>query len=317
MSNQTDNQIDNIIQNTPPGLAIFDFDNTLIRGDLGDTLLYHIISNFLINVSEQFLKAFQTSYTPNSLLTAAENIVDENHKVCRLYRKWHSAKSELMKSSKRLQLSDIIDSDFQKICFTAFKEYIKILKKFGGTYAYPWSSVFYSGFSTENLIKISSQVIRNKAYHVNKAININGIFLSVGYEILDTMRKFIVKLHNSGFRVKIVSASPQELIQTFFQLNMNFSLGKDDIVGLKIRKTVEKNLYDIQALSPITTGHGKVDAIKKFFREIPVITAGDSWSDYEMLNFSSHKAVYIHHGDKKLLKEAHKNSWQIFNQDEL
>ena len=58
--------IKNLIDNTEPGLAVFDFDNTIVRGDIGDTFIYHLVSNYLLNISDNFIKAFQTKYSPDS-----------------------------------------------------------------------------------------------------------------------------------------------------------------------------------------------------------------------------------------------------------
>ena len=125
----------------------------------------------------------------------------------------------------------------------------------------------------------------------------------------------IQKLQEAGVDVWIVSASNQWLIEAAANY---LGVPASRVVGIRLE--VKDARLTEQIIQPITFRAGKVAAIKKYIGQQPVLVAGDSMTDYEMLQYASGLRILINPRDKgvdnaNIYKLATKQGWLIQNWD--
>jgi len=125
----------------------------------------------------------------------------------------------------------------------------------------------------------------------------------------EAQRSLVDRLLKAGVDVWIVSASTQYLVEAAAP---HFGLDPDHAVG--IRAEVRDGILTGNVPEPITYREGKVDAIDRFIGRRPDLAAGNSWTDYEMLQTASTLAIMVN-PSADLEPAARANGWavQLFN----
>lgn len=121
----------------------------------------------------------------------------------------------------------------------------------------------------------------------------------------------IKDLQAKGADVWIVSASNQWIVEAG---GHHLGIPADKVVG--IRLAVKDGVLTDQVILPVTYRPGKVEAIQKYIGKTPILVAGDSITDYEMMVISSDVALVIHpreggSGPKQLKALAEQHGWPI------
>jgi phosphoserine phosphatase len=128
---------------------------------------------------------------------------------------------------------------------------------------------------------------------------------STGIRIHEEIRGLMKRMGESGFQVWVVTAGPQWVVQGAAD---HFGLSPDRIIGMRTKLVDGKLTTEIEP--PPTFREGKVKAIEKFIGKKPLLTAGDSWTDAEMLEYAQH-ALLIDRGYADLKKKATESGWWI------
>lgn len=121
----------------------------------------------------------------------------------------------------------------------------------------------------------------------------------------------IKALQAKGADVWIVSASNQWIVEAGGHY---LGIPADKVVGIRLE--VKDGILTDRVIPPVTYRPGKVEAIGKYIGKTPILVAGDSITDYEMMALSSDIALVIHpqeggSGPKQLKALAEKHGWPI------
>ena len=114
-------------------------------------------------------------------------------------------------------------------------------------------------------------------------------------KIYPNIKVLIKNLKNYGFEVWIVSASPELLYQDFLSTELGIPI--PHIIGVK--SVVNDGITTTKMVLPISQDEGKPDAIETIIKAKPILAAGNSTGDVEMLNYSSTLKIIVNPNDSK------------------
>jgi phosphoglycolate phosphatase-like HAD superfamily hydrolase len=268
-----------------PRTATFDFDNTCIFNDIGELVLRHQLEHLAFTLSPLDLQSTlpNTIYNTHSLLSGV-SLPSAHAALLSLYTSITSSPSPPSPPSL-LAFKSLFGWYYDQLLSTP---------SIGARYAYSWSARLLSGFTHQDISRLLSDVI---ASHINAPIQeqtwtsysveldreVSTTFvqgLRAQPEIIDLMHA----LRAVGVRVYIVSASPQAVVQQAAS-QLGYPVDPEHVFGMRVEldgdrltsKMVDANIQ------PMTYREGKKQVIERFLTTPPVLVAGDSMTDYEML----------------------------------
>lgn len=267
----------------PPGLAAFDFDNTLIVGDLGEVAMSYIALQGLLRLDlPEFWKALH-----HRDLTAEDVL-----QVQSLYD---------------AIIDDEADSQFLQMLDLLLTMYERIHEHSGLEEAYRWTKVFFAGRTQEELGKIGKYVWQSQleeSFHSAQITNTRSI--PMGLRIRPYMRELIRELMQRNWQVKIVTASPEDVVRSALGA---FALEKDAVHGMNF-ETDENHLLSFQLREPFPFGSGKSELVSRY--DLPLrLAAGDSITDKELLLASENAIFFDKKSHPQMVELAKEKNWMI------
>ncbi len=122
-------------------------------------------------------------------------------------------------------------------------------------------------------------------------------------KVFEAQAGLIDMLHREGWDVWAVSASPRWMVQAGV---LDLGIPFDRVLGIETH--VEEGKLTDRLIFPITSGEGKVEAIKKRIGRRPALAVGNSMGDFPMLCFASEVAITINPSEE-LQVEAQSRGW--------
>ena len=101
-------------------------------------------------------------------------------------------------------------------------------------------------------------------------------------KIFKPMQELITVLKHENFEIWIVTASPEGMYQQF--LSQAFQIPITHIIGVK--SVIRNGIITDEIVPPVPQDHGKKEAIETFVQDIPLLVAGNSRGDKEMIEYS-------------------------------
>ena len=101
-------------------------------------------------------------------------------------------------------------------------------------------------------------------------------------KIFAPMRELIGLLQDNGFEVWVVTGSPQVLYQGF--LSEQLRIPMTHVVG--VHSIIRDGIVTDDLVQPVTQDHGKKEAIETVVQACPLLVAGNSRGDKEMIEHS-------------------------------
>lgn len=313
MKNPIVKNIFNKIIKQDKAYALFDFDNTLIKGDLGESFLHYLATNYLWKINNDFLCSFQSDKLKIKKIilepeTEKKNKIDSTHPLLKYLEEINFKSNSILNTE---------NPTHKKIVQLILSEYLQILYLYGPQIAYPWSAVLFSGFTLSEFKKIARKLILDERYKNIQSDDSFGMTLEFGFRVQKEMLNLIKQLHKKSIPVIIVSASPLELIQVFFEIHPEFGINANDIIAMDIIKQGQNKTFSTQINNPMTYGEGKVQAFKNKYPAKKILFAsGDSITDFAMLE-AANFSLFIDKGNSEYLKIAKKKNWSIVKQSDL
>lgn len=129
--------------------------------------------------------------------------------------------------------------------------------------------------------------------------------------VYSAQKALIKRLEQAGVAVWLVSASNQWIVDAGAPA---LGIAPERVVGVRL-KVVDGILTD-EIIPPLTYRQGKVEAIQKYIGCQPVLVAGDSMTDYEMLCYASQLCLVINpknqgEADQNIFSLAGKHQWPV------
>ncbi len=133
-------------------------------------------------------------------------------------------------------------------------------------------------------------------------------------KIFEPMRRLIGMLQASGFEVWIVSGSPEALYQKFLARELGIPITR--VIGVK--SVVRDGIITDEMVSPVPQDEGKKLAIETFIQERPLLVAGNSRGDKEMIELGRELRIMVNPDEhvepdqqESIASYARKNGWLI------
>ncbi|MBN2496970.1 MAG: haloacid dehalogenase-like hydrolase [Deltaproteobacteria bacterium] len=108
-------------------------------------------------------------------------------------------------------------------------------------------------------------------------------------KVFAPMRDLIALLQAHGFEVWIVTASPEAMYQLFLSAELGIPI--THVVGVK--SVVRGGIVTDEIVMPVPQDRGKKEAIETFVQERPLLVAGNSRGDKEMIEYSQDLRVIV------------------------
>jgi hypothetical protein len=263
-------------------IAVFDWDNTCIFGDIGEAILRHQALHLEFRLSPEQLREIipdqvhgieHINVNGQTLLLGRikEQIVGAYEKIAgRVMAQIGSGSACRDFSAGLLALN------------RGFEETPGI----GCEFAYPWTVNFLLGFSPAEVCRLATEVIdRELQSGIENCIMSDSrehllYRWTAGIRAFPEMADLALVLKKAGCRVIISTASNPLIVETMMQCT-GFAAGQ--VIGMASR--IENGiLQGSLALGlAFNYGPGKVENLRQLLDREPVFTAGDSSGDYEML----------------------------------
>ncbi|XDD49091.1 HAD family hydrolase [Leptospira sp. WS92.C1] len=161
------------------------------------------------------------------------------------------------------------------------KEYEFIQSKSGLEASYRWSSWIFSGHTPEELKEISRSVWNSHATDPSPA----------SVKIYEPIKELVNHLTTNGWDLWIVTASPQEIIQSVSGL---FGIPSEKVLGMQL--ALENGVHSSKIVEPFTYGNGKVKRFQNNAGSLPDIAFGDSINDFPLLNSATQAGFFLDRG---------------------
>ncbi len=133
-------------------------------------------------------------------------------------------------------------------------------------------------------------------------------------KIFEPMRSLISTLKQNGFEIWIITASPEGMYQQFLSKELKIPI--THIVGIK--SIIKDGIITDEIIQPIPQDHGKKWAIESFVQDVPLLVAGNSRGDKEMIEFSRGLKMIVNPDEhiapdqtESIADYAKKNDWLI------
>ncbi|WP_128331329.1 HAD family phosphatase [Apibacter sp. HY039] len=104
------------------------------------------------------------------------------------------------------------------------------------------------------------------------------------------MKQLLENLKEYGFEIWIITASTEVLYQGF--INQELGIPKERIIGMKSVITAD-NIVSNQLMIPYPQDNGKAEAINTYIKTQPLLVAGNSRGDMEMMNLASKIKIIV------------------------
>ncbi|WP_016753718.1 HAD family hydrolase [Leptospira santarosai] len=179
-------------------------------------------------------------------------------------------------------------------------EYESIQSTFGLEASYRWSSWIFSGHSPEELKEISRRVWNEHAFDSGPH----------SVKIYEPMKELVDHLLENRWEVWIVTASPQEIVQSVSPL---FGIPTERVLGMQL--SLENGLHSSKILEPFTYGKGKVERLKVATGGFVDLAFGDSINDFALLGSAARAGIFLDRGKgvvpPSLTKVQSVSNWNV------
>jgi len=139
-------------------------------------------------------------------------------------------------------------------------------------------------------------------------------------KIFEPMRDLINLLKDYNFEIWIVTASPEGMYQQFLSKELGIPI--THIIGVK--SIIRDGIITDEIVKPVPQDHGKKEAIETFIQDVPLLVAGNSRGDKEMIEHSRGLRMIVNPDEhiapdqeESIADYAKKNDWLIVYIDDV
>ncbi len=258
---------------SPAPLAVFDFDNTMILGDIGLAVA--------IRQAERHEFGFDPR-GPNPVFAPA------------LTARFAAFETSAPGAAReRLQ---------REIVYGVLAGYYRAWEQGGGrpeacAYLVRLLQGFTVGEANE-LARAAFQAGQREAVCVRRFADEAGsgppFEEPAGIRLRPAIQDMVTRLRAAGFDLWVVSASAKRLVEAGAAL---YGIAPDHVIGMQSEENAGR--LGTRVVPPITYGPGKVEAIRAVIGRMPALAFGDAETDFEMLRAAA-QAILIDRGNETL-----------------
>lgn len=276
-------------------VVVFDFDNTCIRGDIGELFSYWLVE--------------QQAYRYD--LDAFWALVDD--------RDGRAEIRELVEDLQRLSASDPARATlFAQYRAEMAAIYPRKLQREGKAAAYEWAVRLHVGLTEPQMHRLSdacvvhewSRELETDLLETNRGEKIE---VERGIRRFAPVRRLMAWLRQRGHEVWIVSATNEWTVRR--AATILFGVSPEFVLGNRVK--VRDGELTATVVPPALFRQGKVEIIEREIGVRPLVVFGDSETDLDMLSWAEALAVVIDHGEQIVRAQAAEKDWAIQPRDAL
>lgn len=291
-----------------PPVAVFDFDETCITGDIGELFSHYLIDEMLYRFD---LDAFWALIDPQ----------DGRDEIRALVKALSTLKPDARRQSPL----------YQQYLAEMGAVYMRKYTREGPAPCYEWAVRLHVGMTPAEIRRHTLRAIERELKNprkkeVRQTSRGNQVTISRGIRVHEEIRQLIPALERAGFEVWIVSATNRWSVEVFAQ--RAFGVPPNRVLGnqlfaqagaKEIRQRLATDTCHLSATTrlPVLYRKGKVDMIEEAIGRRPALAFGDTFTDLEMLQDARELAVLIDRGEPELQREAALAGWAVQPQAEL
>ncbi len=275
---------------TQKPLAIFDCDDTLIRGDIGEAMLYFQLEHFLLRVSPGVL-------WPDHL---------KRDELNNLYHGLsHLPPEKAVHDRRFISFAEmILDWYFGQLA--------------GGKTEKACSDIvrLFAGFTQDEVRQIARSTVKRELEAPMQRIIIGHHDLPRGIRFIRQTHDLLDLLRSEGFEIRIVSGSNQWSVEAVCE---RLSIHGDQVIGIELEE--ENGLLTPATKQPVPVLDGKVKALQSRTFARPSIVVSDSTYDIPLFDYSTDLKVLINsNGERDFFAAGNitrTDSWIVVESPEL
>lgn len=264
-------------------LAVFDLDQTCIKGDVGYSFFHHMVENVLLKYRFGPFRKFFMEYDLHGYAGLA---------------------------LEKLDASRGRAADRSELAFLIYDIYGAIRDEMGDGESFNWMAGLLLGWRHEEVREATRRLLLKEFVTPmgEKVLAKSGErkwVVPVGIRVFSEIKNLIGVLAGSGFDVWIISATSQPIVEAAGQF---LGVGPERCIG--VRHKTEGEVY--AALGDnVTYRNGKVEAIRNLIGKKPVFAVGDWYTDLEMLDYCDGISLLLDRGRKDLVELGKKKGWLL------
>lgn len=259
-------------------VAVFDCDGTIIKGDIGEAMLYHQLERFLLRVSPANLwldhpkrEELDNLYNALSALPLEKRTTDRRYvSFSEMVLEWY--------------FGQLLEGKTEKAC----ADIVKLLSK----------------FSIEEVEKIARSTFQEEVQAPLSTRKFGKHTAPKGIRYIFESVKLLTELQSRGFDIWAVSGSNKWSIQPVFE---RLNIPPEKLIGIDLE--VSANVLTPRVQTPVPVLEGKVELLKKVLPEPPLIVVSDSSYDIPLFEYSK--------GLKVLINSRMETSYTFFKQGNI
>lgn len=279
--------------------AVFDFDDTVVIGDIGELALRRQVEELLFGLTpehfDSLLPREPLGVTHIARAYGGARIADLSADLAAYYAEIHGT-FEGMAGDR--PLSDVRETsayrDFVVKANLLFDGLIET-EGLGKSWVYPWTARFFAGLCPDLVTDLSRRTwLAEAAAPLGERLLVSPetgagkagpqrLSIRTGIRFVPAMKALFDALEAAGVPVYVVTASLEPIVAA--TATEIYGLRRERVFGM--RAVVKDGLYtdevDERDGYAATFGPGKTRVIRNFIRRAPVLVAGDSDTDYDML----------------------------------
>lgn len=276
-------------------VAVFDYDNTCILGDIGELFAQWLVDELLYRTD---LEVFWEQIDPRDGRDHARALARELHALS----VDDPARDDLY-AEYRAEMAAI---------------YPRLMGREGKKVAYAWAVLLHVGLTEQQMFDYSAACVahewsRSLGREVLRTTRGESIEFEVGMRRFAAIRRLHQWLRDNGFEVWIVSATNWWTVSTAARL----MYGHDPAFAVGNRVEVRDGVLTEDFVAPALFRDGKVEVIKREIGVRPQLVFGDSETDLSMMEWAETLAVLIDHGNAETRDAAARLGWAVQPQSDL
>ncbi|RVU42980.1 hypothetical protein EA187_14180 [Lujinxingia sediminis] len=286
-------RLGDVIEGGAGEVAVFDFDNTCIVGDIGELFSHYLIEAMAYRYD---LEAFWDLVHPEE------------------------GREELRELSLGLLGVEAAlrgkDQRFERYLAEMGALYGRRLERLGKRACYEWAVRLHVGLTPGEMERYTAQAVaaelgRPLRDEVRRTARGEEVRIARGVRVISEIRALMRALERGGVDVWVVSATNIWTVRVFADL---LGVPAERVIGNQVE--LEGECLSSRTAPPVLFREGKVEAVEQVIGRQPLLAVGDADTDFEMLCHARH-ALVIDKGDALLRREGPSRGFMMQSRDAL
>ena len=242
--------------------AVFDCDGTVIRGDVGEAMLYYQIENFLFKASPA------TIWPDHPGRRELDELFHQLAATRPEERCTHPAFHPFAELILSWYFGQINDGKVAKACADIVR--------------------LFAGYTLADVRDIAKRVFDDERSSPQASRSLGTRILPKGIRYIKESVDLIRELQRLRFHIWAVSGSNKWSVEPVF---LHLGIGPEFVIGIELED--EKGILTARAIAPVPIRQDKVHAFEKHTTAVPVLVASDSRNDIPLFLYSSELKVRV------------------------